>query len=277
MRYTFGHSEAAAKRLGEIAEVFNPRSAEFVRAYRPDRVGVAVDLGCGPGFTTEMLSTASGADRMIGLDISPDFLRMARNRLPGSEFIEHDVTRTPFPLAAPDLLYARSLLSHLSGPVALAIRWADQLAPGGVLLVEELEAITTQVAVFLRYLEVNTALIASQGAELFVGQTLARGDYRNRLLCNAPTAFPVPTRSAASWFRANVSTLWQTDPFIRTRVASSERKSICAELTRLAALPPGESAIVWVMRRIVVASDTANREPNAARATARYCPWGQGG
>ena len=270
MRYTFGNSDAAAKRLGEIAEVFNPRAAEFVRAYLPTRVGVAVDLGCGPGFTTEMLAAATGAKRVIGLDKSPDFLRMARERLPGCEFVEHDVTRTPFPCGAPNVLYARSLLSHLPGPVALVDRWADQLAPGGVLLVEELEAIATHLPVFRRYLEVNTALIASQGAELFVGETLARGDYRNRLLCNAPTGFPVPTCRAASWFLANVSTVWQTDPFIHARVPPAERESIRAELTRLAALPPGESAIAWTMRRLVVSSDTAGQ-------TDRYSAQGKGG
>jgi SAM-dependent methyltransferase len=252
MRYTFGHSEAAAKRLGEIAKVFNPRAAEFVRAYLPEHVGVAVDLGCGPGFTTEMLTAATGAKRVFGLDRSPDFLRMARERLPGCAFIEHDVTRTPFPYGAPEVLYARSLLSHLPGPVALVDRWADQLAPGGVLLIEELEAISTQVPVFRRYLEVNTALIASQGAELFVGKTLARGDYRNCLLCNALTGFPVPTCRAASWFLANVSTVWQTDPFIHISVPPAERESIRLDLTRLATLPPGESAIAWRMRRIGV-------------------------
>lgn len=256
-RYTFGNSEAAARRLGEIAVIFNPRSMEFVRAHAPSGVDLAVDLGCGPGFTTEMLAAATGAGRVVGLDRSADFLRMAGERLPRCEFIEHDITRTPFPCGAARVIYARSLLSHLRDPVPLVNRWAQQLAPGGVLLIEELEAVDTQVPTLRRYLEVNTALIASQGAELFVGATLARGTYEGRLLCNAPTHFPVPTCRAASWFLGNVSTIWQTDAFIHSRVPPAERDAIRAELTRLAALPLTESAIVWTMRRIAVTDRSA--------------------
>ena len=62
---------------------------------RPRRV---VDLGCGPGNSTELLVERFPQSEVVGLDSSPDMLRKARERLPKGNFVQADIaTWTPDP------------------------------------------------------------------------------------------------------------------------------------------------------------------------------------
>src|SRR6185312_13681911 len=64
-----------------------------------------VDLGCGPGNSTELLVERFPDAEVIGLDSSPDMLKKARARLPGRDFVEADIA-TWTPEAPVDLLFA---------------------------------------------------------------------------------------------------------------------------------------------------------------------------
>src|SRR6266550_6841019 len=68
--YTFGDTDAAAARLDLVAEVFEPPSRRFLteQARSIGRCRLAVDVGCGPGHSTQLLAELVGADRTIGLD-----------------------------------------------------------------------------------------------------------------------------------------------------------------------------------------------------------------
>src|SRR4029453_7216253 len=87
----------------------------------------------------------------------------------------HDVRTVPFPTGGPSgLLFCRLLLSHLPDPAAAPAAWATQLAPGGLLLVDEVERIHTADPALRGYLEVAGALLASRGQTLEVGPVLHR-------------------------------------------------------------------------------------------------------
>ena len=58
------------------------------RCSHPARV---VDLGCGPGNSTELLIARYPQAEVIGFDSSPDMLRQARERLPYCTFVEADL------------------------------------------------------------------------------------------------------------------------------------------------------------------------------------------
>ena len=52
MTYSFGDTDLAGRRLDLVSRVFDPPSRAFLERTVPPGVGLAVDLGCGPGNTT---------------------------------------------------------------------------------------------------------------------------------------------------------------------------------------------------------------------------------
>lgn len=251
MRYSFGTTHAAALRLETIAHFFNPVAEAFIREHVKTPVDIAVDLGCGPGFTTQLLMDALPGATLYGLDNSRAFLDLARERLPEARFMEHDVTRRPFPIRG-NVLYARFLLSHLPDVVALVNGWTDELAPQGLLFVDELEAIDTEIPAFKRYLEINTRIVESTGADLFVGRKLAQGSYDRELLCNESVTLPVPNVKAATWFYPNTVTIWQTEEAARDGVSVAEKNAISKELLAMRDSQDRRQDITWHMRHLVI-------------------------
>src|SRR5438552_13180253 len=67
-----------------------------------------VDLGCGPGNSTELLIERYPGAEVVGIDSSPDMLRQARERLPGCAFLQADLA-TWSPQAPTDLLFANAV------------------------------------------------------------------------------------------------------------------------------------------------------------------------
>ena len=176
-RYTYGDSGFAAERLDLVARAFEPSSRAFLERVVPHAPDLAVDLGCGPGNTTRLLAAVLRAERTVGLDRSGPFLdRARRGAPPGVEFIEHDVVRVPFPVGPADVVSCRLLVSHLPDRAAVLARWATQLAPGGLLLLDELEGISSDEPAFVAYLAIARDVVEGAGGRLFVGPELATLD-----------------------------------------------------------------------------------------------------
>jgi trans-aconitate 2-methyltransferase len=99
---------------------------------RPRRV---VDLGCGPGNSTELLLERFPQSDIVGLDSSPDMLDKARRRLPNCTFLKGDIASwTPEPDT--DLLFANAVMQWLPGHAAILRRLVESLPQGGVLAVQ---------------------------------------------------------------------------------------------------------------------------------------------
>ena len=94
-----------------------------------------VDLGCGPGNSTELLiARFPGAD-VIGLDSSPDMIRQARERLPGRKFVQADIA-TWSPDGETDLLFGNAVFQWVPDHPAVLRRLLSALPEGGVLAVQ---------------------------------------------------------------------------------------------------------------------------------------------
>ena len=96
-------------------------------------------------------------------------------------------------------MYSRFLLCHLRDPLDVIRRWVTQLDPGGLLFIEEIDAIATTVEVFKTYLAMGEGIIATQGASLYVGKTVAEAEHGIDVLFNGPVVLPVMNWQAARW------------------------------------------------------------------------------
>lgn len=96
-----------------------------------------IDLGCGPGNSTELLVRRFPQAEVIGLDSSAAMLASAHERLPALRFEQADIAQwQAAPAAAPDLLYANAALQWVPDHAQLLPRLFAQLAPGGVLALQ---------------------------------------------------------------------------------------------------------------------------------------------
>lgn len=101
---------------------------------------LVVDVGCGPGNSTELLATRWPAARLVGLDTSETMLEAARKRLPAARFERADAT-TWVPEPGTDVVFANAtyqwipehvpqlarVLSHLESGAVLAVQMPDNL------------------------------------------------------------------------------------------------------------------------------------------------------
>lgn len=100
-----------------------------------DDARCVVDLGCGPGNSTELLAARWPQAKVVGIDSSEAMLDSARERLPHLHFERADVAGWQ-PARAPDLIFANAVLQWVPGHEALFPRLFALLAPGGVLAVQ---------------------------------------------------------------------------------------------------------------------------------------------
>lgn len=95
----------------------------------------AVDIGCGPGNSTELIVRRYPDAHVLGLDNSPDMIAKARMRLPEVSFQEADIA-TWTPDGCYDLIFANAVLQWLPDHRRLLARLASSLGTGGCLAVQ---------------------------------------------------------------------------------------------------------------------------------------------
>ncbi len=102
-------------------------------ATRPVRS--AIDIGCGPGNSTELLQARFPDAVVAGMDSSADMIAAARVRMPGTDFAIADISDW-HPAASFDVILANAALQWLPDHAALLPALMARLAPGGSLAVQ---------------------------------------------------------------------------------------------------------------------------------------------
>ena len=104
----------------------------YLLSQLPERCGRVLDIGCGTGEFSRLL--AARAESVVAIDLSPQMVRLARERsklYPNIEFVNGDVLTFQFPENHFDCVATLTTLHHL--PTETVLRMVRRsLKPGGL-------------------------------------------------------------------------------------------------------------------------------------------------
>jgi 1-acyl-sn-glycerol-3-phosphate acyltransferase len=129
---------------GPILELYLRSKICFEKYYQVDnelipRDGEILDLGCGYGFLSHMLSLTSPSRRITGVDHDEEKVRVARNgflKNKNLDFIFEDITSYSF--GNKDAIILNDVLQYMSQEkqTELLTRCIERLNPGGIILIK---------------------------------------------------------------------------------------------------------------------------------------------
>ena len=128
--------QAARERLAQLEMMYDPWTIRHL-----DIIGVQEGWRClevagGGGSIASWLCHQVGADgHVVATDLDPRFLQVIN--APNLEVRQHNILADPLPQTAFDLVHARALLTFLPDPQQAIGQMASALKPGGWLLLEE--------------------------------------------------------------------------------------------------------------------------------------------
>jgi trans-aconitate 2-methyltransferase len=252
-KYTFGDNQRASARLRRLAEIYEPESRELLSRTGISAPRLAVDLGCGPGWSTRLLQDALKPNRTVGLDASPVFVEEARTRHGADlEFQVHDIVRVPFPVDAPNVMFCRFLLTHLRPLGEVLAAWARVAAPGGLLVVHETESLESSHPALQLYYRLLEQMQRHHGQALYVGAVLEAGFAGStwRLVESQRRHLEKPASDMAELHLANLRT-WRNDEYAQQAFDPHELAALETSLERLATRDEEGGIVVNAARQII--------------------------
>ena len=206
-------------------------ACDLLAAVPLDQARTVVDIGCGPGNSTELLAARYASAAITGFDNSPQMVAAARRRLPRATFFAADVA-TWMPAAPVDLLFANAVFQWVPEHTAVLARLVEGLNPGGVLAVQMPDNFAEPSHFLMREVAQATPFAAKlAGAEADREEIPGAAVYYDRLKPGAShvdvwrTVYQHPLADAAAivaWFKAT-----GLRPYL-TRLAEREQAEFLA-------------------------------------------------
>lgn len=121
---------------GDAYDSFMGRYSAPLAVAFADTTGVsagtaALDVGCGPGSLTEVLTARLGAASVSAVDPSPTFVRECSTRCPGVEVRSGTAEAIPFPDRSFDAVLSQLVLHFVSDPATAGHEFRRVVRPGG--------------------------------------------------------------------------------------------------------------------------------------------------
>ncbi|MCB1907653.1 MAG: methyltransferase domain-containing protein [Rhodocyclaceae bacterium] len=135
-------------------KVFAQTLAQHVERYefamRHVRDKLVLDVACGTGYGSQMLKRDGGARRVIGVDLSSEAIREARDTYAedGVTFVQANLETDPLPESPVDCVVSFETIEHLEDPRRFLQTLHSVLRDDGVLIAS---VPTTQTSDFNRY------------------------------------------------------------------------------------------------------------------------------
>jgi ubiquinone/menaquinone biosynthesis C-methylase UbiE len=141
--YTLGSNPAERARLRRQSEELREHAITLLARVDVKQGWKALDLGCGPSGTLELLSERVGPPGQVtGLDVNPVHVAQARalvreRSLENVEIVEGNARSTGLPSASFDLVHARLVLVNIPDPADVVAEMTRLVRPGGWIVGEE--------------------------------------------------------------------------------------------------------------------------------------------
>jgi ubiquinone/menaquinone biosynthesis C-methylase UbiE len=142
--YPIEHRAGEIERLRVQSKAVEPDAVAMLERFGSMAGWVCLDIGCGPGGITDLLSTRVGpAGLVIGLDMNAQFLEHSRHNAPKNvEFLVGDAYRSDLPAGKFDLVHMRFVASTTEYPEQLLKEATRLVRPGGLIALQEPDAST---------------------------------------------------------------------------------------------------------------------------------------
>ena len=179
--YIIRGGEKGRARLRVLSRLLAPSTGLLI-----DRIGSitganAVDLGCGGGDVTLDLARRVGpGGRVWGLDLDAAILDMARAEAKKAgrdnvTFVQANIA-DEWRMPEASLVYARFILTHVPDPQAVLAQARRTLAPGGAILIEDIDMEgrfwDPPSAALTRLTDLYVAAATKRGGDPFIGRKL---------------------------------------------------------------------------------------------------------
>jgi SAM-dependent methyltransferase len=167
--------------LRVLARVMRSTTHELLARVGIEETARCLDVGCGGGDVTAELARMAPAGSVTGIDLDETKLDIARAEAAeaGLDNIAFRVADVMEPIDDPDgydLIYVRFVFTHLTDPSGAATNLVAALAPGGTLVVEDIDFTGhfcyPDSPAFWRYVEWYSRAVQGRGADPNIGPRL---------------------------------------------------------------------------------------------------------
>jgi ubiquinone/menaquinone biosynthesis C-methylase UbiE len=180
--YILETGRAGQWRLNLLHEVYGEETEKLLTGIGLKPGMHVADIGCGPGVVTCFMAGHIGGNGLaVGIDSDTEQLKVAREEsaakgLHNIRFVKENVYSLGVGPDSFDLVYARSLISHLQQPLEAIKEMRRIIKPGGVLVCEDIDMTSIysepQTKEYLRMVEIFEALGKSRSTDYNVGSHL---------------------------------------------------------------------------------------------------------